>query len=74
MHREQNPKKGIFFNPKSALNLAEKLEECFFDKSNRLVNKKNCEIEYKEAKKKTINFAMNFEEIILEASKIFNNR
>ena len=64
-------KKGIFFDPKSALNLAEKLEECFFDKSKKLVNEKNYEYKDNESKKKILNFAMNFEDIVLEASKIF---
>ena len=74
VHREQNPRRGIFFDPKSAFNLAEKMEECFSEKKNKLKNQKNNANVEKEVKKKIKNFAINFEDIVLEASKIFNNR
>ena len=72
VHREQNPKRGIFFDPKSASNLAQKMEECFSSKSSN-VYKENNEIKDKELKEKIINFAKSFEDIVLEASKIFKN-
>ena len=63
----------MFFDPKSALDLAEKMEESFSEKINISNNKNNSLID-KEVKKKIKNFAINFEDIILEASEIFNNR
>ena len=73
VHREQKPRRGMFFDPKSALDLAEKMEESFSEKINISNNKNNSLID-KEVKKKIKNFAINFEDIILEASEIFNNR
>ena len=69
VHKEQNPTKGIFFNPYSPKELADYMEKVLYLESlsvNDLeVSKSNC----LETSKEILKFAMDFEDIILDSYK-----
>jgi hypothetical protein len=69
VHKEQNPSKGEYFNLSSPLELAKKMENIIKDSR----NKENYNISasiIKLNKKNILDFALNFENIALDAVKI----
>ena len=73
VHKEQNPKKASFFNLSSPVELAEKIEQCvenYSVESNCLSKQLNSKL-YDED---ILEFALNFENISLEAFKMINSK
>ena len=73
VHKEQNPKKASFFNLSSPVELAEKIEQCvknYSVESNCLSKQLNSKL-YDED---ILEFALNFENISMEAFEMINSK
>ena len=71
VHKEQNTLKGKFFSLSSPLELAEQMEDCIKNngyKSNYLKS----DLIINSNKKDIVNFAINFQNIALDAVKILS--
>ena len=73
VHKEKNPKKASFFNLSSPVELAEKIEQCvenYSVESNCLSKQLNSKL-YDED---ILEFALNFENISMEAFEMINSK
>jgi len=70
IHREQNPKEGIYFDPNSVINTAATLEKAWLD--NRTTSPdKNLEFQASNnLKKRTLAFAETYQNIVLESIQV----
>ena len=73
VHIEQDPTNGKYFSPSSYLELADAMEKCLKNYSNKIV-RLDYESLFKTNKIRILDFAMNFENIVLEAQNLKNQR
>ncbi len=68
VHREQNPKRGIYFNPNNYNKLTSIMINIWKNYNKRVENKFN-KIAYKNLKPRLIKYARNYQKIILKATQ-----
>ena len=73
VHIEQDPTNGKYFSPSSYLELADEMEKCLKNYSNKIVQPEY-ESLFKTNKIRILDFAINFENIVLEAQNLKNQR
>ena len=73
VHIEQNPINGKYFNSSSYLELADEMEKCLKSYSNQIVKIDDQSL-FKTNKIRILDFANNFENIVIDANNLKNQR
>ena len=73
VHIEQNPNNGKYFCSSSYLELADEMEKCLKNESHEIIQPEK-ESLFKNNKTRILNFAINFENIVLDAHNLRDQR